>query len=199
MLEDGLLTGQVPTSICYAPDGRISWGFQTQHETDPDADIRDWFKVFFDASEYNRAKAKDPDSVPPSHADVKLNYEDFLRKLYPHIKKTLRDNVPDWETANIEFLFSVPTTWTKLGLTLDFKSLVKAAGFGREGKNHSVDVSLTEAEAAAVHTFTAQNAVYTVGRSIPDDPQLTVVPGWRCDLSGRRRWRYDRFSFDEGF
>ena len=148
--------------MCYAHDGRISWGFQTQHEQDPDADIRDWFKVFFDETEYDRAKAKDPESVPPSHADVKRYYEDFLRKLYPHIKKSLQDNVPDWESAFIEFLFSVPTTWTKLGLTSDFKKLAKLAGFGRDGPKHIVDVSLTEAEAAAVHTFTAQSAVYSV-------------------------------------
>jgi hypothetical protein len=53
--------------------------------------------------------------------------------------------------------------WTKLGLTKDFKELAGAAGFGRDGPKHVVDVSLTEAEAAAVHTFTSQNAVYSVG------------------------------------
>ena len=156
---------KVPTSICYAPDGRISWGFQTQHENDPSADIRDWFKVFFDEAEYNRARIKDPEGVPPSHADVKLYYEDFLRKLYPHIKKCVCDNVPDWGSAYIEFLFSVPTTWTKLGLTSEFKKLAKSAGFGRDGSKHIVDVSLTEAEAAAVHTFMAQSAVYSVSHA----------------------------------
>jgi hypothetical protein len=146
----------------------VVWGFQTQNldklqgRGEAMSQVHDWFKVFFDEAEYNRARAKNPQDVPKSHADVKRYYLDFLRKLCQTVKERLIDNVPDWRTAHIEFLFSVPTTWTKLGLTNDFKELAKAAGFGRDGPNHVVDVSLTEAEAAAVHTFTAQNAVYNV-------------------------------------
>lgn len=103
-----------------------------------------------------------PEELPPSHAEVIKYYEDYLRKLYPHIKKCLIDNVLDWNTAHIEFLFSVPTTWTKLGLTQEFRKLAISAGFGGDGPDHVVDVSLTEAEAAAVYTFDTQNAVYSV-------------------------------------
>lgn len=158
---------QVPTSIYYGADGRVSWGFSTQHESDQDR-VHEWFKVFFDEAEYEKARRSHPhpEELPPSHADVKRYYEDFLRKLYPHIKKNLVDNVRDWNDAHIEFLFSVPTTWTKLGLAQEFKKLVLRAGFGADSPNHVVDVSLTEAEAAAVYTFSSQNAVYSV-RSSP--------------------------------
>ena len=137
----------------------------TKHEDDQEGELREWFKIFFDQAEYDRAR-KQRQSIPylpPSHSDVGRYYEDFLRELYPHIRSQLQDLVPDWSTANVEFLFSVPTTWTKLGLTQEFKRRANDAGFGRDGSNHVVEVSLTEAEAAAVHTFNSQSALYSVG------------------------------------
>jgi hypothetical protein len=56
-----------------------------------------------------------------------------------------------WENANIEFVFSVPTTWKPVPTVERFRSVVKRAGFGAY-PNHKVDIGLTEAEAAAVHT-----------------------------------------------
>jgi hypothetical protein len=119
--------------------------------------------VFWDSTEYNKARnSGNIPYLPPTHADVERYYRDFLSKLYPQIKKHLSDTVRNWNTADIEFLFSVPTTWTKLGLTAKFKEVAMSAGFGRDGP-HTVDVSLTEAEAAAVHTFNTQNNLYEVG------------------------------------
>lgn len=145
----------------------MSWGFLTQVEEEQDrpGDFREWFKVFFDETEYNKARSSGEriPYLPPTHAHVKKYYRDFLRKLYPQIKTHLQDNVRNWNTANIEFLFSVPTTWTKLSLTTEFKQIAMSAGFGRDG-SHRVDVSLTEAEAAAVHTFNSQNALYEASR-----------------------------------
>jgi hypothetical protein len=154
----------VPTTVFYHQKGHISWGFLTQHEDDHEGESHEWFKIFFDEAEYNKARKKKRNIpyLPPSHGEVKRYYEDFLSELYTHIKTQLEDNVPNWSSAHVEFLFSVPTTWTKLGLTNEFKRLAQNAGFGRDGPNHIVDVSLTEAEAAAVHTFNSQNALYSV-------------------------------------
>ena len=85
----------------------------------------------------------------------------------PTSKSSLRSQVgrTTWRKARIEFSFSVPTTWTSVGVTKDFEKLAREAGFGAAGPAHSVSVGLTEAEAAAVYTFKAQSASYTVGRS----------------------------------
>ena len=102
-----------------------------------------------------------------SHQDVRKFYRDFLRKLCSYIEEQLEDQVgrTTWRKARIEFSFSVPTTWTSVGVTKDFEKLAREAGFGAAGPAHSVSVGLTEAEAAAVYTFKAQSASYTVGRS----------------------------------
>jgi hypothetical protein len=151
--------------VCYKPDGRVSsWGFLTRTEDDQTL-VHEWFKIWFDPSEYSKSREEEQnlDYLPPSHSDVKRYYLDFLKKLYRHIKNELTDNVRDWATANIEFLFSVPTTWTKLSLVQEFARIATTAGFGTEGMNHRVEVSLTEAEAAAVYTFKSQHAIYSVG------------------------------------
>jgi hypothetical protein len=152
---------KVPTCIAYPEDGRKRWGFQTQIE-DERTQVHEWFKVFFDEAEYEKAKHLRPEDMPPNHAAVKRYYSDFLQCLYSEIKRALSDNVRDWHSAHVEFLFSVPTTWTKTSLTQEFRRIAAEAGFGRDGPNHKLEVGLTEAEAAAVYTFNSQNAIYSV-------------------------------------
>jgi hypothetical protein len=67
-----------------------------------------------------------------------------------------------WNNASVEFSFTVPTTWTSVGVTNDFETLIREAGFGNAGPNHTVSVGLTEAEAAAVYTLEAQSTSYSV-------------------------------------
>ena len=129
---------------------------------DDQAQVHEWFKTFFDEDVYEEARKRDPSQVPSSHAEVRSYYKDFLTMLYPEVRRRLEDRVSDWTDGHVEFLFSVPTTWTKIGLANDFKKIAQDAGFGQDGKNHVVDVGLTEAEAAACHTFTTQSAVYSV-------------------------------------
>lgn len=72
----------------------------------------------------------------------------------------------NWKDTKVEFMFTVPTTWTALGVTNAFEALIREAGFGSGGSDHSVSVGLTEAEAAAVHTFSTQSNAYLVGCSL---------------------------------
>jgi hypothetical protein len=127
-----------------------SWGFLTNQEesSNPSVSFHEWFKIYLDPQDYNKAR-------------------DFLRKLCSYIEEQLEDQVgrTTWRKAHIEFSFSVPTTWTAVGVTKDFEKLAREAGFGAAGPAHSVSVGLTEAEAAAVYTFKTQSASYTVGRS----------------------------------
>jgi hypothetical protein len=149
-----------------------SWGFLTNQEdsSNPGISFHEWFKIYLDPQDYNKARVADPTAVPKSHQDVRKVYRDFLRKLCSYIEEQLEDQVgrTTWKRAHIEFSFSVPTTWTAVGVTKDFEKLAREAGFGAAGPTHSVSVGLTEAEAAAVYTFKTQSASYTVGRSAID-------------------------------
>jgi hypothetical protein len=95
---------------------------------------------------------------------VKRWYEDFLKKLYAHVKKMLSAELPalSFDDETIVFMFSVPTTWSP-GVAEDLRKLARHAGFGQDGINHSVEVGLTEAEAAAVCTLGIESERYAVG------------------------------------
>ncbi|KIW66690.1 hypothetical protein PV04_05998 [Phialophora macrospora] len=153
---------KVPTSLCYR-SGQIVWGFDTQRDDIDDSEVHDWFKIFLDEREFEKFRSRGED-VPPSHAHVKRYYRDFLRKLYAHIKKILSTELPalSFEDETIQFIFSVPTTWSP-GVAEDLRVLAREAGFGHDGANHVVEIGLTEAEAAAVCTLGTETERYADG------------------------------------
>jgi hypothetical protein len=131
-------------------------------------EVQEWFKLFFDPAEYERARQLPFafDYLPPSHGDVIRWYRDFLNGLYRHLEQVILSFFGPWAETDVTFLFSVPTTWTKLRLTQGLVLLAREAGFGSAGPRHSVEVSLTEAEAAAVFTFKSQHQEYSVRLSV---------------------------------
>ena len=157
-----LISKQVPTSLCYHGGRQISWGFQTQQDDTDELEVHDWFKIFLDEREYDKFRSRG-EEVPPSHGHVKRYYADFLKKLYAHVKKILSAELPSlsFEDETIEFIFSVPTTWSP-GVAEDLRALAREAGFGRDGANHSVQIGLTESEAAAVCTLGTESERYSV-------------------------------------
>jgi len=91
-------------------------------------------------------------SIERTSPNISWRYCDFFRFLYQTIQQKLQGELANrWEDANIEFIFSVPTTWKPVPTVERFRSTIERAGFGRH-PNHRVDIGLTEAEAAAVHT-----------------------------------------------
>lgn len=95
---------------------------------------------------------EDPDGAPESLAEVEKWYGDYLKKMYEYLAFKLGRELSgvSWDDAKIEFIFSVPTTWTNLNIIESFRKLAAAAGFGSHAR-HSLTIGLTEAEAAAVH------------------------------------------------
>ena len=161
-----------------------SWGFLANQEdqSNPSISFHEWFKIYLDSKDYNEAREANAAAVPSSHEDVRKFYRDFLQKLCFYIEEQLEDQVgrTTWRKAHIEFSFSVPTTWTAVGVTKDFEKLAREAGFGAAGPAHSVSIGLTEAEAAAVYTFKNQSASYTVGRGAIHHQSLADMnSGWR--------------------
>ena len=84
--------------------------------------------------------------------DVRDWYQDFLTGLYKHIGEYISAEFEfaDWKEHTIDFFFSVPTTWEG-PIINKFEDIIKAAGFGMGSEEHSVEIQLTEAEAAAVY------------------------------------------------
>jgi len=134
-----------------------SWGFTSETRTEQHGDDRiycDWFKRLLDPNVLRQAQAKDPQNSPRSQAEVDKWFEDYMRLLYRHVESKIVAELPSsmtWNTTQIEFIFSVPTTWSTHPTVERFKRLVQQAGWGTY-PTHCVSIGLTEAEAAAVAT-----------------------------------------------
>lgn len=86
------------------------------------------------------------------HDDITDQYIDFLSSLRTHVLKQL-DTVYqlNGKPIPIDFLFSIPTTWTDPRVVRDFELCVQDAGFIDKPKKHTAKVTLTEAQAAGLY------------------------------------------------
>ena len=139
------LVNKVATAVAY--DDRTgyaaTWGFLC----DPDnreLRVEELFKLYLDPAH------QDTFREAPSLDEARQWFRDYLHCIYEQIKRVFSDSMPKWQTKQIEFLFSVPTTWKNPAMIAATEKLIKDAGFA-ERPNHVVKVSLTEAEAAAVY------------------------------------------------
>ncbi|KAG9188090.1 hypothetical protein G6011_02013 [Alternaria panax] len=157
---------KVPTLLVYPQDSATpsSWGFlaETAQETSGAGyESREWFKIMLDEDllEQMRSKSSEPAKVPHIQ-EVEKWYTDYFRYLYRTIEARLRGELASrWEDANVEFIFSVPTTWKPIPTVERFRKTVSAAGFG-SCANHTASIGLTEAEAAAVHTARSMPGIF---------------------------------------
>ena len=136
---------KVTTAIAYDPrTGKpVTWGFLVDQET-RDLEVQELFKLYLDPAH------RDEDyREQPSLQEARRWFSDYLRCIYQTIKEHFDETYPRWTTKNVEFLFSVPTTWKNPAMIAETERLIKQAGYG-ERTNHLVRISLTEAEAAAV-------------------------------------------------
>jgi hypothetical protein len=149
---------KVPTVLVYphGADEPSSWGFQSEtlsEQTASDRDYKEWFKTYLDLNRLRKKQADDPEDAPKAIEEVERWYTDYLKRLYQHIEFKLAPELfsTSWANAQVEFIFSVPTTWEPYPTVEAFRTVINRAGFGRY-PGHSVVIGLTEAEAAAVHT-----------------------------------------------
>lgn len=107
-------------------------------------------------------------------------YTDYLKALYNHLKlqlaPTLRYGL--WDHASVNFSFSLPTTWTDKNIVEKFRHITRQAGFGQR-PNHTVELGLTEAEAAAVYVSTEAPGFFSQG----DIALVCDAGGGTTDLS----------------
>ena len=153
---------KVPTIVVYPNHTTVpsSWGFLSETVTEQNKVFKDWFKTHLDPVRLALAQIQDPEDAPRSIEEVEKYYTDYLRLLYRHIESKLASDIEGatWQHASIEFIFSVPTTWEP-EVVERFRNIVQQAGFGSY-PSHQMDIGLTEAEAAAVHTSVEASGIF---------------------------------------
>lgn len=134
---------KTPSRIAYAhgTNNVKSWGIFVEFG-DPTTEIKEYFKLYLDP-EFAEFQGM-------SHREAKRLYLDYLTCVHDHVVRSFKNWYPRWATMRVEWLFSVPTTWKHAGMLRDLLAVIKQAGFGGGGPYHTCDVTLTEAEAAAV-------------------------------------------------
>ncbi|GIZ49319.1 hypothetical protein CKM354_001235100 [Cercospora kikuchii] len=132
---------------CIAYDARFqslrSWGFEC-NENDFGTDVNKLFKLFLDP------RFIDESGFAPAYSEVQRWYVDYLSCLYAYVKSYLQERMARFALKNVEWVFSIPTTWKDPSMIAGIESMIRDAGYGKE-LHHKVAISLTEAEAAAVY------------------------------------------------
>jgi hypothetical protein len=146
----GELANKVATTVAYdvRTGSLATWGFLVDREN-PELQPEELFKLYLDPAH------RDAFRHAPDLEDVRRWYKDYLSCIYKNVSQTFSDTIPRWSSKNVEWCFSVPTTWRSPAMIAQTEKLIKDAGFEQKS-NHKVRISLTEAEAAAVYA-TKQN------------------------------------------
>jgi hypothetical protein len=108
--------------------------------------LQELFKLWLDPGYRDESDGQQGNMIQ----EARTSFVDYLRCIYEAILAHFDDSYPRWRSRQVEFLFSVPTTWETPITIATTEGLIKEAGFGTE-PGHIVKVSLTEAEAAAVY------------------------------------------------
>jgi hypothetical protein len=95
----------------------------------------------------------------PSLTEARGWFADFLSCIYRAVDRHLQETIPKYTTKNVEFRFSVPTTWKNPAMIAEMEQLIQNSGFGTKNARHTAHIALTEAEAAAVYASKQQYAV----------------------------------------
>lgn len=146
---------------------------------------REFFKMFVDSDNLIAAQEQGVSQAPKTMEEAQQYAIDYLKQVYDHVKRSIEMQVGlghvagGWANMAVDFLFSVPTTWTRMETINAFKGIIRNAGFGVEGPGHSAQIDLTEAEAAAVATLKTSAIKFNQGSLF-----LTVdAGGGTTDLS----------------
>lgn len=150
----GSIADKVDTKIAYDRKDEITgWGFTVDEGFGSGAErYEEFFKLYLDP------EFKDTIKDAPSLQEARRWFVDYLSCLYRTIDRHLNDTIPKYSSKRVEFKFSVPTTWKNPAMIAETEQLVRNAGFARDNALHTAEISLTEAEAAAVYASKMQYA-----------------------------------------
>jgi hypothetical protein len=176
---------KVPTAICYSAGhkGIKSWGYlcPSPGEIERRMNVLKNFKLYLDKNFLERTDGSE-DRIG-THEDVQMWFVDFLTALYKHVAQHIcaELRLDSWELQIVHYIFTVPTTWETAVAEL-LETVARRAGFGKE-ERHSVEIKLTEAEAAAV--YSASNPFHQCPVSYSGD-DTESAPGASTQATGLR-------------
>lgn len=143
----GGIADKVDTKISYDASGQVgAWGFMVDASLNLNNQrCEELFKLSLDPD------FQDPYEGAPSLQEARTWFTDYLSCVYRAVARHLSDTIPKFASKHVEFRFSVPTTWKNPAMIAETKQLIRNAGFGGESSKHTIEIALTEAEAAAVY------------------------------------------------
>lgn len=142
--QAAILRNKVATKVAYPRQGgKIKWGELVDIDQDY-IEIGELFKLYLDP------RFNDNNHFAPGVEQARRWFKDYLTELYGHIMRYFGDRFPNAVKRNIEFVFSTPTTWTDPAMINSIEEIISQAGFGSR-PNYHINISLTEAEAAAAY------------------------------------------------
>lgn len=143
----GGIADKVDTKISYDANSQVrAWGFMVDASLNlSNQRCEELFKLYLDPD------FKDPYEGAPSFREARTWFTDYLSCIYRAVARHLKDTIPKFASKHVEFRFSVPTTWKNPAMIAETEQLIRNAGFGSESSQHTVEIALTEAEAAAVY------------------------------------------------
>jgi hypothetical protein len=134
----------VPTKVGYNEHGVLRcWGLQCQLSGTEALTIEEEFKLYLDPSFLDHFPGR------PDHEQAVTYYKDYMKSLFAYLDRLFEQTIPNWSQKCVEYLFSIPTTWKNPQLVAKLEVWLAEAGFVSNGRRQ-VNISLTEAEAAAV-------------------------------------------------
>jgi len=157
----GIAQNKVPTTLYYTNSSKTLWGFLCDGR-EYDSQRKEWFKTYLDPVKLKKFCDNSPTEAFQMD-EVREWYKEYLRNLYEHIRVTVKRTHNQWERLAINFVFSVPTTWSSLSIPKNFEELIRQAGFADGGLEHTVEIGLTEPQAAAVYTLRDSSRQFSVG------------------------------------
>ncbi|PLB53308.1 hypothetical protein P170DRAFT_454418 [Aspergillus steynii IBT 23096] len=138
------LANKVPTFIEYSKSGNVeNWGFQCDPEA-KESDIKEFFKLHL-APQY-----QDEHYGGPTRGEAQRWFQDYVDCIYKHIVSHFSNTMPHFGPQNVEFLFSVPTTWKDVRMVQETREILERI-INTKNPRHRAVIGLTEAEAAAVY------------------------------------------------
>ena len=131
------LVNKVPTILGYVEGTNAlqTWGCLCDFEEQDDLDHKQLFKLNLDPEH------RDPGVVnAPSVEDAREWFCDFLRCVHDHVKQYFDNRFPSWMDQKVEWVFSVPTSWTNASMVAQIELCIKSAGFGKDHPRHRVHI-----------------------------------------------------------
>ncbi|KAL8381164.1 hypothetical protein RB595_005447 [Gaeumannomyces hyphopodioides] len=181
------------TALAYRLHGRgdeLYWGYAAhERKDDPDCEVFRHFKLkALQAPDSLFPPVTDPTDANAARPQLKKTgrelSHDVLKKLVTSVAKFYASKqhgykLPAWDDARVEVVLSVPLAVGKNGGTV-LVNMARLAGFQNAQQSHRVlEISLTEAEAAAVQILHEKGDLFKIG----DHVLIADLGGGTSDMS----------------